>query len=127
MTHEMMQAAFRSSTLERVDWNADLVRGELAEAVQQLKRESERGLFVGGVQLPLALAELGLIDEYEFVVHPALVGQPRADVVRGAIEACRLEAGEPARVRVGGGGDAVCAETVTRCSPIRPDGATSSA
>ena len=29
---------------------------------------------MGGVQLPLALAELGLIDEYEFVVHPTLVG-----------------------------------------------------
>ena len=56
-----------SSTLERVDWNAELVRGDLGKAVQQLKRESGKGLFVGGVKLPLALAELGLIDEYEFV------------------------------------------------------------
>jgi len=63
-----------SSTLERVDWNAELVRGELGKAVQQLKLESGKGLFVGGVQLPLALAELGLIDEYEFVVQPTLVG-----------------------------------------------------
>ena len=63
-----------SSTLERVDWNAELVRGDLATAVQQLKREPGKGLFVGGVQLPLALAELGLIDEYEFVVHPRLAG-----------------------------------------------------
>lgn len=63
-----------SSTLERVDWNAELVRGDLGEAVQQLKRESGQGLLVGGVKLPLALAELGLIDEYEFVVHPRLVG-----------------------------------------------------
>ena len=44
------------------------------EAVQQLKRESGKGLFVGGVKLPLALAELGLIDEYEFVVHPRVAG-----------------------------------------------------
>ena len=44
------------------------------KAVEQLKRESGKGLFVGGVKLPLALAELGLIDEYEFVVHPRLVG-----------------------------------------------------
>jgi hypothetical protein len=51
-----------SSTLERVDWNAELVRGDLGEAVQQLKRESDKGLFVGGVRLPLALTELGLID-----------------------------------------------------------------
>ncbi|MFJ9210256.1 dihydrofolate reductase family protein [Streptomyces sp. NPDC102264] len=63
-----------SSTLERVDWNAELVRGDLAKAVQQLKREPGKGLFVGGVKLPLALAELGLIDEYEFVVQPRLAG-----------------------------------------------------
>ena len=101
VTSEMMEAAFRppartgarpdwmepfartidgakkyvvSSTLERVDWNAELVRGDLGEAVQQLKRESGRGLFVGGVTLPLALAERGLIDEYELVVHPRLAG-----------------------------------------------------
>ena len=63
-----------SSTLDRVDWNAELVRGDLGEAVQELKQESGKGLFTGGVTLPLALAELGLIDEYEFVVHPRLVG-----------------------------------------------------
>jgi len=101
VTYEMMEAAWRptaqtgarpdwmepfartigaakkyvvSSTLERVDWNAELVRGDLGRAVEQLKREPGRGLFVGGVTLPLALAELGLIDEYEFVVQPALVG-----------------------------------------------------
>ena len=101
VTYEMMEAAWRtpatagarpdwmepfartidaakkyvvSSTLSRVDWNAELVRGDLGEAVEKLKREPGRGLFVGGVKLPLALAELGLIDEYEFVVHPRLVG-----------------------------------------------------
>ena len=63
-----------SSTLNRVDWNAELVRGDLEKAVRQLKRESGKGLFVGGVKLPLALAELGLIDEYEFVVQPRLAG-----------------------------------------------------
>ena len=101
VTYEMMEAAFRStaqtgampdwmepfartmnaarkyvvsSTLDRVDWNAEFVRGDLGEAVQRLKRESGKGLFVGGVKLPLALAELGLIDEYEFVVQPRLAG-----------------------------------------------------
>jgi dihydrofolate reductase len=63
-----------SSTLDRVDWNAELVRGDLGEAVQRLKQDSGKGLFVAGVKLPLALAELGLIDEYEFVVHPRLAG-----------------------------------------------------
>ena len=101
VTYEMMEAAFRppagtgaradwmepfartidaskkyvvSSTLDRVDWNAELVRGDLGKAVQQLKRESGKGLFVAGVKLALALTELGLIDEYEFVVHPRLAG-----------------------------------------------------
>jgi dihydrofolate reductase len=101
VTYEMMEAAFRppartgerpdwmepfartidaakkyvvSNTLDRVDWNAELVQGDLETAVQQLKRESGKGLFVGGVKLPLALAELGLIDEYEIVVHPSLAG-----------------------------------------------------
>jgi dihydrofolate reductase len=101
MTYEMMEAAFRppaptgsrpewmepfartidaakkyvvSSALDRVDWNAELVRGDLWTAVQQLKRQSGKGLLTGGVKLPLALAELGLIDEYEFVVHPRVAG-----------------------------------------------------
>src|SRR4029450_10671631 len=63
-----------SSTLNRVDWNAELVRGDLGKAVGQLKQESGKGLVLGGVKLPLALGGLGLIDEYEFVVHPGLAG-----------------------------------------------------
>src|SRR6202030_4566174 len=97
VTYEMMEAAWRlpqpagawpdwmepfartidaakkyvvSSTLDRVDWNAELVRGDLEKAVQQLKQEPGKGLLTGGVKLPLALAEMGLIDEYEFVVQP---------------------------------------------------------
>ena len=63
-----------SSTLNRVDWNAELVRGDLGEAVRRLKREPGNGLLTGGVTLPLALAEMGLIDEYELVVHPRIAG-----------------------------------------------------
>jgi dihydrofolate reductase len=64
-----------SSTLTRVDWNAELVRGDCLEAtVRELKQQPGKGLLVGGVKLPLALAELGLIDEYEFIVHPRLAG-----------------------------------------------------
>jgi len=63
-----------SSTLKQVDWNSELLSGDLRASVQQLKQHPGKGLFVGGLQLPLALAELGLIDEYEFVVHPRLAG-----------------------------------------------------
>jgi dihydrofolate reductase len=63
-----------SSTLDDVDWNAELVRGDLETAVRKLKEEPGSGLFTGGVTLPLALAEMDLIDEYEFVVHPRIAG-----------------------------------------------------
>jgi dihydrofolate reductase len=63
-----------SSTLSGVDWNAELVQGDVGQAVQRLKQEPGEGVLVGGVALPLALADLGLIDEYEFVVQPVLAG-----------------------------------------------------
>lgn len=63
-----------SRTLPSVDWNAELIRGDLGKAVLALKQAPGGPLAVGGLQLPLALAELGLIDEYEFVVQPRLVG-----------------------------------------------------
>ena len=63
-----------SNTLDRVDWNAELLRGDLGTAIQELKRQAGNGLFVGGVKLSQALAELGLIDEYEFVVQPRIAG-----------------------------------------------------
>lgn len=63
-----------SGTLSGADWNAELVRGDVGQAVRLLKQEPGEGLWVGGVMLPLALADLGLIDEYEFVVQPVVAG-----------------------------------------------------
>jgi dihydrofolate reductase len=63
-----------SSTLDEPNWNAELVRGDLAQTVKRLKQEPGEGLWVGGVTLPLALADMGLIDEYEFLVQPVLAG-----------------------------------------------------
>ncbi len=63
-----------SNTLATVDWNAELVRGDLRGSVQRLKEAPGQVLWVGGVTLPIALAEMGLIDEYEFVVHPVVAG-----------------------------------------------------
>lgn len=105
VTYEMMQAAWRrpatgiwpdwmdesdvpfaeaidetkkyvvSSTLTDVDWNAELLSGDLAPAVERLKQEPGGEILVGGVELPVALADRGLIDEYEFVVHPVIAGR----------------------------------------------------
>lgn len=63
-----------SSTLQNPGWNTEVVGGDLARFVRELKAQPGRGLATGGVQLPLALAELGLIDEYEFIVQPRLAG-----------------------------------------------------
>ncbi|MBL8912591.1 MAG: dihydrofolate reductase family protein [Archangium sp.] len=64
-----------STTLKSVDWTgAELITGDLATRVRELKSKNGRGLATGGVTLPLALAKLGLIDEYEFVVHPRIAG-----------------------------------------------------
>lgn len=64
-----------SNTLNQVDWNAELVRGnDLKNTVLKLKSQPGKGLFTGGVTLPTALAELGLIDEYEFIIHPRIAG-----------------------------------------------------
>jgi dihydrofolate reductase len=79
-----------SSTLSEVDWNAELVRGDLGQAVQRLKQEPGVGLWVGGVTLPLALADLGLIDEYEFLVQPVLAGHGPS-LLAGLRESIQLE------------------------------------
>lgn len=64
-----------SDTLDAVDWNAEIVRGkDLEETVRRLKSQPGRGLLTGGVQLPLVLAQLGLIDEYVFIVQPRIAG-----------------------------------------------------
>ena len=73
-TIDAMKKYVVSNTLGRVDWNAELLSGSLGEAVQKLKQRPGKALFTGGVKLPMALAELGLIDEYEFVVQPRLAG-----------------------------------------------------
>ena len=64
-----------SDTLDSVDWNAELIRGrDLIETVKRLKQQNGRGIATGGLKLPLALAEAGLIDEYEFIVHSRIAG-----------------------------------------------------
>lgn len=58
-----------SSKLTRVDWNTELVK---LDAIPALAKDQR--LALGGVTLPRALAERGLIDEFEFVVQPRVVG-----------------------------------------------------
>lgn len=79
-----------STTLDAVDWNAELLDGDLADAVRRLKERPGRGISLGGVQLPAALAAAGLIDEYTFVVHSVVPGGgPR--LLSGIRDQLRLE------------------------------------
>lgn len=130
VTYEMMQAAWRrpasgewpecmdaddvpfaavidampkhvaSETLDAVDWNAELLDGDLADAVRRLKALPGRGISLGGVQLPTALAAAGRIDEYTFVVHPVVAGRgPR--LLDGIRDQLRLELVERREFRSG--------------------------
>ena len=93
--------------LAHVDWNAELVRGnDLETAVRKLKQQPGKGLFVGGVKLPLALAELGLIDEYEFIVHPRLTGHGPT-LFAGLSKSVDLKLVGQQAFALGGGVDAV--------------------
>jgi dihydrofolate reductase len=54
-----------------------IVRTGLHDEVLKLKQEQGKNILTGGVTIPSQLAELGLIDEYHFVVHPIVIGEGR--------------------------------------------------
>src|SRR5271154_5506463 len=67
-----------SRTLASVeDENTRIVRGNLREEILKLKQEPGKDLLAGGVDIPAQLIELGLIDEYRFMVMPTIVGEGR--------------------------------------------------
>ena len=67
-----------SKSLESVEGTKTrIVRTGLQEEVLKLKQEQGKNIFTGGINLASQLAELGLIDEYHFVVHPVVVGEGR--------------------------------------------------
>jgi len=85
-----MRKVVASGTLDSVDWNAELVRDDVVEAVRRLKEDPGRGIALGGVTLPGALAAEGLIDEFTFVVHPVIAGRgPR--LLEGVRDQMKLE------------------------------------
>ena len=54
-----------------------IVRTGLQDEILKLKQEQGKNILTGGVSIPSQLAELGLIDEYHFVVHPIVIGEGR--------------------------------------------------
>ncbi len=67
-----------SQSLDRVeDKNTRIVRTSLHNEIVELKQEQGKHILVGGVSVPSQLIELGLVDEYRFVVGPVLAGEGR--------------------------------------------------
>ena len=66
-----------SSTLERVEGNARLERGDPVAVVTRLKEQPGRDLSVGGVQLASTLMQAGLVDEYHIFFQPIILGAGR--------------------------------------------------
>jgi dihydrofolate reductase len=63
-----------SRSLESAEGNTRIVRTGLRDEILKLKQEPGKSILLGGVDLPSQLIELGLVDEYRFVVHPILAG-----------------------------------------------------
>jgi dihydrofolate reductase len=67
-----------SQSLDRAEGkNTRIVRTNLRDEILRLKKEQGKNILAGGVALPSQLMELGLVDEYQFVVHPVLAGEGR--------------------------------------------------
>jgi len=66
-----------SRTLERVDWkNSRLVKGDIAAEIAALKAQPGKNLaLAGGAGLAQTFIRLGLIDEYQLLVHPVILGR----------------------------------------------------
>jgi len=63
-----------SKTLDKVEWNSRLVRGDLVGEVSKLKAQSGKNISVGGADLAASCIQLGLVDEYQLFVQPVILG-----------------------------------------------------
>jgi dihydrofolate reductase len=66
-----------SRSLDCVEGNTRIVRTNLRDEILKLKKEQGKNILIGGVDIPSQLIELGLVDEYRFVVQPIVAGEGR--------------------------------------------------
>jgi dihydrofolate reductase len=77
-TFDSINKVVFSQSLESAEGkNTRIVRTNPQDEILKLKEAPGRNIFVGGVAIPSQLIELGLVDEYRFVVHPILAGEGR--------------------------------------------------
>jgi len=68
---------FSRSLQSAEDKNTQIVHTNLRDEILKLKQEQGKNILAGGVDIPSQLIELGLVDEYHFVIHPVIAGQGR--------------------------------------------------
>jgi dihydrofolate reductase len=71
------KVVFSRSLASAEDENTRIVRTNLRDEILKLKQEPGKDILVGGVDIPSQLIELGLVDEYRFVIAPIFVGEGR--------------------------------------------------
>jgi len=76
-TFDSINKVVFSQSLDSAEGNTRIVRTNLKDEILRLKQEPGKNILVGGVSLPSQLIELGLVDEYLFVVGPVLAGEGR--------------------------------------------------
>jgi dihydrofolate reductase len=71
------KVVFSRSLDSAEDKNTRIVRTNLRDEILKLKQEQGKNILAGGVDIPSQLIELGLVDEYRFVVGPIIAGEGR--------------------------------------------------
>jgi dihydrofolate reductase len=66
-----------SQSLDSAEGNARIVRTNLRDEILKLKQQQGKNILIGGVAIPSQLIELGLVDEYRFVLQPIIAGEGR--------------------------------------------------
>jgi len=76
-TFDSINKVVFSRSLDSAEGNTRIVRTKPQDEIVRLKQEQGKNILIGGVSVPSQLMELGLVDEYHFVVHPIVVGEGR--------------------------------------------------
>ena len=80
-----------SQSLDSAEGNTRIVRTKLQDEILTLKQEQGKNILTGGVSIPSQLIELGLVDEYHFVVHPIMAGEGRRLLEGSLMERSQLK------------------------------------
>jgi dihydrofolate reductase len=76
-TFDSLNKIVFSRSLDSAEGNTRIVRTKLQDEILKLKQEQGKNILIGGVAIPSQLIELGLVDEYHFVVQPIVAGEGR--------------------------------------------------